>query len=64
MSGGYPDPVKVELDEPQPDPWRLNEEARRRQLREDGGRSLAENLAEGLRLSEFMSTFTGSARRS
>lgn len=46
------------------DPWRLNEEARRRRLREDGRRSLAANLAEGLALSEFLSTFTGSARRS
>ena len=46
------------------DPWRDNEKARRRQLREDGQRSLAENLAEGLALSEFLSTFTGSARRS
>jgi hypothetical protein len=46
------------------DPWRDNEEARHRQLREDGQRSLAENLAEGLALSEFLSTFTGSARRS
>jgi hypothetical protein len=46
------------------DPWRINDEARRRQLREDGRRSLAVNLAEGLALSEFLSTFTGSARRS
>jgi hypothetical protein len=46
------------------DPWRANEQARRRQLREDGRRSLATNLAEGLALSEFLSTFTGSARRS
>ena len=45
------------------DPWRLNEEARRRQLREDGRRPLAVNLAEGLALSEFLSTFTGSAKR-
>ena len=45
------------------DPWRPNEEARRQQLREDGRRSLAVNLAEGLALSEFLSTFTGSARR-
>lgn len=44
------------------DPWRANEEARRRQLREDGRRPLAVNLAEGLALSEFLSTFTGSAR--
>jgi hypothetical protein len=48
----------------QDDPWRANEKSRRRQLREDGRRSLAENLAEGLALSEFLSTFTGSARRS
>ena len=46
------------------DPWRANEQARRRQLREDGKRPLAVNLAEGLALSEFLSTFTGSARRS
>jgi hypothetical protein len=44
--------------------WRANEEARRRQLREDGRRPLAENLAEGLALSEFLSTFTGSAKSS
>jgi hypothetical protein len=46
------------------DPWRINDEARRRQLREDGRRPLAVNLAEGLALSEFLSTFTGSARHS
>lgn len=46
------------------DPWRVNEESRRRQLREDGRRPLAVNLAEGLALTEFLSTFTGSARRS
>jgi hypothetical protein len=44
------------------DPWRDNEESRRRQLLEDGRRSLAENLSEGLALSEFLSTFTGAAR--
>lgn len=44
------------------DPWHINEEARRRQLREDGRRPLAVNLAEGLALSEFLSTFTGSAK--
>jgi hypothetical protein len=49
---------------PAADPWRVNDEARRRQLREDGRRPLAINLAEGLALSEFLSTFTGSARRS
>jgi hypothetical protein len=42
--------------------WHDNEASRRRQLREDGRRSLAENLAEGLALSEFLSTFTGAAR--
>jgi hypothetical protein len=46
------------------DPWQLNEESRRRQLREDGQRPLAINLAEGLALTEFLSTFTGSARSS
>jgi hypothetical protein len=48
---------------PKHDPWRVNEEARRRQLNEDGARSLATNLSEGLSLSEFLSTFTGNARR-
>ncbi|HET9677986.1 MAG TPA: hypothetical protein VFP21_10855 [Solirubrobacterales bacterium] len=48
----------------QDDPWRANEESRRRRLREDGRRPLAVNLAEGLALSEFLSTFTGSAKRS
>lgn len=48
----------------QEDPWRANEESRRRQVREDAGRPLAVNLAEGLALSEFLSTFTGSAKRS
>ena len=52
---------------PQPrqeDQWRANDEARRRQVREDARRPLAVNLAEGLALSEFLSTFTGSAKRS
>jgi hypothetical protein len=44
------------------DPWRANEQARRRQLREDARRPPAENLIEGLALSEFLSSFTGSAR--
>jgi hypothetical protein len=42
--------------------WSDNEESRRRQLREDAGRSLVENLEEGLALSEFLSSFTGAAR--
>jgi hypothetical protein len=47
---------------PEADPWRANEEARRRRLREDGQRPLAVNLAEGLALTEYLSRFTGSAR--
>ena len=43
-------------------PWDDNDASRRRQLREDAARPLAENLAEGLALSEFLSTFTGAAR--
>jgi hypothetical protein len=42
--------------------WRDNEDSRCRQLCEDGRRSLAENLAEGLALSEYLSAFTGAAR--
>jgi hypothetical protein len=56
--------VKAGQRTPRKDPWQVNEEARRRQLREDGRRPLAVNLAEGLALSEFLSKFTGSARRS
>ena len=54
---------RTDLPKERQDPWRANEEARRRQLREDGRRPLAVNLAEGLALSEFLSTFTGSAKR-
>jgi hypothetical protein len=46
------------------DPWRANKESRRRQVREDARRPMAVNLAEGLALSEFLSTFTGGAKRS
>lgn len=56
-------PVKARHEESKRDPWRLNEKARLRQLREDAKRPLAVNLAEGLALSEFLSTFTGAARR-
>jgi hypothetical protein len=48
----------------QEEPWRANAESRRRQVREDSRRPMAVNLAEGLALSEFLSTFTGSAKRS
>jgi hypothetical protein len=46
------------------DPWLVSEQSRRRQLLEDARRPLAVNLAEGLALSEFLSTFTGIARKS
>jgi hypothetical protein len=52
--------IPVERDS---DPWRGSEEVRRRRLREDGKRSLAANLAEGLALTEFLSGFTGSAQK-
>jgi hypothetical protein len=52
------------LDSSANDPWRANEQSRQRRLREDGRRPLAVNLAEGLALTEFLSTFTGSARQS
>lgn len=61
--GSYPHLVAVESADPKRDPWRANEEARRRQVREDAKRPPAVNLAEGLALSEFLSTFTGAARR-
>lgn len=56
-------PLKPEVESRPEDPWRANEQARRRQLREDGRRPLAVNLAEALALSEFLSTFTGRAKR-
>jgi hypothetical protein len=46
------------------DPWRLNEEVRQRRLRADARRPLSVNLAETMALSEFFSTFAGSARKS
>jgi hypothetical protein len=55
-------PIKRTFKAGQQDPWYPNEEARRRQVREDARRPLAVNLAEGLALSEFLSTFTGAAR--
>lgn len=45
------------------DQWHLNELVRRRRLRERARRPLAENLAEGLALCEFLATFRGAARR-
>jgi hypothetical protein len=60
----YPQTMTDENKKPKIDPWRLNEDARRRQVAEDSRRPLAVNLAEGLALSEFLSTFTGRARNS
>jgi hypothetical protein len=45
------------------DPWLLNEKVRRRRLREQGQRTRAENLEEGLALIRFVSGFTGAARK-
>jgi hypothetical protein len=45
------------------DPWRLNEIARKRRIKDDARRPLAVNLAEGLALSEFMARFKGAARK-
>lgn len=45
------------------DPWRLNENVRRRRLREQGQRTPGENLEEGLALIRFVSGFTGAARK-
>jgi hypothetical protein len=50
-------------DSPESDRWRDGDVARLRQLREDAARPPAVNLAEALALSEFLATFTGSARR-
>jgi hypothetical protein len=57
-------PERLDTDTRVEDPWRANEASRQRQLLEDARRPMAVNLAEGLALSEFLSTFTGSARKS
>jgi hypothetical protein len=49
-------------EKPKSDPWRVDEQIRRRRLREDAQRPLSVNLAETIALSEFFSTFAGSAR--
>jgi hypothetical protein len=43
--------------------WELDELVRRRRLRAQARRPLGVNLAEGIALSEFLSAFTGAARR-
>lgn|GEM_PF-1184496 len=60
---GVSSPRKHATDKPLEDPWRLNEAVRKRRIREDGRRSLAVNLAEGLALSDFLSRFKGAARK-
>lgn len=44
------------------DPWRDNELARRRRLREDGRRPLEVNLAEAMALSEFLCSLANAPR--
>lgn len=56
-------PTRPEVKPRQANQWRANEQSRLRQLREDARRPLAVNLSEGLALSEYLSTFTGSAKR-
>jgi hypothetical protein len=53
--------MKKENDKQVNDSWRLDEEVRRRRLREDARRPMAVNLAETIELSEFISSFAGSA---
>lgn len=60
---GVSSPRKHATHKPVDDPWRLNEAARKRRIRDDGRRSLAVNLAEGLALSDFMARFRGAARK-
>jgi len=55
--------MNPDRDDKPKDPWRLNEEVRRRRLREDARRPMAVNLAETIALSEFFSSFAGSARK-
>lgn len=61
MAGDKPVPTKDEQDVGVGDPWGLNEIVRRRRLREQGQRTLAENLEEALALIRFVSGFTGGA---
>lgn len=55
--------MKRENEKQREDPWRLDEEVRRRRLLEDARRPMAVNLAETIELSEFVSRFAGSAWR-
>jgi hypothetical protein len=55
--------MKTGGDRQEKDPWRLNEAVRQRRLKEDGSRGLSINLAEAIALSEFFSSFAGSARK-
>lgn len=48
---------------PEEDPWRENELVRRVRLREAAKRSVSENLADGIALSEFALRNLGAAYR-
>lgn len=53
--------MNKESDKKVNDSWHLDEEIRRRRLREDARRPMSVNLAETIALSEFVSSFAGSA---
>ncbi|HYP56623.1 MAG TPA: hypothetical protein VEQ41_10055 [Solirubrobacterales bacterium] len=53
--------MSKETDKAREDPWRIDEEVRRRRLLEDARRPMSVNLAETIALSEFVSRFAGSA---
>jgi hypothetical protein len=53
--------MKADSYNEQKGPWRLEEEVRRRRLREDARRPTSVNLAETIALSESVSSFAGSA---
>ena len=63
MAGDKPVPPKKGYGVAASDPWRLNENVRRKRLREQGQRTQAENLEEALALIRFVSGFTGAARK-
>jgi hypothetical protein len=64
MQGGGPREQRIEEIEAirrraTQDPWGENERAAKQRIRDDGKRPLGINLAEGLALSEFLLSFTG-----
>jgi len=50
-------------DDKRKDSWSLDDAVRRRRLREDARRSIETNVIETIALSEFVSSFAGSAWR-